>query len=121
MIYKRNFTKRKGISLANNRKKKLNLSGNNKKTKKKNTGGKVYNIPNKKGGGVINEGDKVKMPYNYTCPRMPCIEKKESGGETVQTIKQIKMDEEFEDSDVQFIGISIDGPRNKAKVKIINP
>ena len=29
----------------------------------------------------------------------------------------VKMDEEFEDSDVQFIGISIDGPRNKAKVK----
>ena len=29
----------------------------------------------------------------------------------------VKMDEEFEDSDVQFIGISIEGPRNKAKVK----
>lgn len=29
----------------------------------------------------------------------------------------VKMDEEFEDKDVQFIGISIDGPRNKAKVK----
>jgi len=29
----------------------------------------------------------------------------------------VKMDKEFEDSDVQFIGISIDGPRNKAKVK----
>jgi len=29
----------------------------------------------------------------------------------------VKMDKEFEDNEVQFIGISIDGPRNKAKVK----
>jgi peroxiredoxin len=29
----------------------------------------------------------------------------------------VKMDEEFDDTQVQFIGISIDGPRNKAKVK----
>jgi peroxiredoxin len=27
------------------------------------------------------------------------------------------MDEEFDNTQVQFIGISIDGPRNKAKVK----
>lgn len=29
----------------------------------------------------------------------------------------VKMDEEFEDDQVKFIGISVDGPRNKAKVK----
>ncbi|MEQ9091112.1 MAG: TlpA disulfide reductase family protein [Balneola sp.] len=29
----------------------------------------------------------------------------------------VKMDDEFDDTQVQFIGISIDGPRNKAKVK----
>lgn len=29
----------------------------------------------------------------------------------------VKMDEEFDDNQVQFIGISIDGTRNKAKVK----
>ncbi len=29
----------------------------------------------------------------------------------------VKMDEEFDDDDVKFIGISIDGPRNEAKVK----
>jgi thiol-disulfide isomerase/thioredoxin len=29
----------------------------------------------------------------------------------------VKMDAEFDDNDVQFIGISIDGPRNRAKVK----
>lgn len=29
----------------------------------------------------------------------------------------VKMDGEFEDDQVKFIGISIDGPRNKAKVK----
>ncbi|MEO9886186.1 MAG: TlpA disulfide reductase family protein [Balneola sp.] len=29
----------------------------------------------------------------------------------------VKMDKEFEDDQVKFIGISIDGPRNKAKVK----
>lgn len=29
----------------------------------------------------------------------------------------VKMDKEFKDDQVKFIGISIDGPRNKAKVK----
>lgn len=31
--------------------------------------------------------------------------------------KFAEMDEEFKDEDVKFIGISIDGPRNQAKVK----
>jgi len=29
----------------------------------------------------------------------------------------VKMDEEFDEDQVKFIGISVDGPRNKAKVK----